>query len=144
MDVQRLIGEVARRHNVLVDPGDPLFAAVTLNELLLAEHLEKVQVALLRSEAAIEAAAREHTDQARQVAERLLTQAAAQVSDQMRAASTTLRQQLEKTIESSVRSARSAAWESSQNRRATFWAAALATACACVSAAATLYAWLKG
>jgi len=144
MDVQRLIGEVARRHNVLVDPGDPLFAAVTLNELVLAEHLEKVREALIRSEAAIEAAAGKHAEHARHVAARLLTEAGTQVGEQIRAASMSLRQQLEKSIENSVRSARSAAQESAQNRRATFWAAALATACACLSAAAILLALLRG
>ena len=42
MKVQDLIGEVAKRHNVLVDPSDPVFIAVTLNELLLEEHVAKL------------------------------------------------------------------------------------------------------
>lgn len=54
MDVQQLIGEVARRHNVLVTPEDPIFVAVTLNELLLAQHVQELQAAV---EAATRAAA---------------------------------------------------------------------------------------
>ncbi len=46
MDVQQLIGEVARRHNVLVTPEDPIFVAVTLNELLLAQHVQELQAAV--------------------------------------------------------------------------------------------------
>jgi hypothetical protein len=65
MNVQDLIGEVAKRHNVLVDPQDPVFVAVTLNELLLAEHVQKVQVALDRAEQMTAHASRQREVQGR-------------------------------------------------------------------------------
>jgi len=37
IDVNRLIGEVAARNGIRVEPGDPAFALVTLNELVLEE-----------------------------------------------------------------------------------------------------------
>jgi len=45
-DVQRLIGEVAARHNILLKPDDAAFVLVTINRLILegivSELLEKV------------------------------------------------------------------------------------------------------
>ena len=37
IDVNRLIGEVAARNGIRVEPGDPAFALVTLNQLVLEE-----------------------------------------------------------------------------------------------------------
>ncbi len=134
MDVQQLIGEVARRHNVLVDPGDPIFVAVTLNELLVAEYVETVEIALARAEKTARAVSREQTEQARQAAAQLMTDAGKQVGEQVRAAGSTLTLQLERLVERSVRSAQSAASQSAQYRTASFWAAGLATVCACIAA----------
>ena len=135
MDVQHLIAEVARRHNVLVDPGDPIFVAVTLNELLVAEYVGAVELALARAEKTARVASLEQAEQARQAAAQLMTDATKQFGEQVRAAGSSLRLQLEKLIERSVRSAQAAASESSQHRMASFWAATLATVCACVAAA---------
>ena len=143
MDVQHLIGEVARRHNVLVDPGDPIFVAVTLNELLVAEYVGAVEMALARAEKTARVASREQAEQARQAAEQLITDAAKQLGEQMRAAGSALRLQLEQLIERSVRSAQVAASESSQHRVASFWAATLATVCACIAGAAVGVACLR-
>jgi uncharacterized membrane protein YdbT with pleckstrin-like domain len=71
MDVQRLIGEVARRHNVLVDSTDPIFLTVTLNELLLSEHVQKLQVALEQASRGVTAASSLQADSAKRVAEDL-------------------------------------------------------------------------
>src|SRR5512146_965976 len=98
MDVQRLIGEVARRHNVLVDPGDPIFVAVTLNELLVTDYVQNVQAAIARAEVASAAACNEQIERVRQLAEQLVIGAAKNASDQVRAAGTTVRTQLERTI----------------------------------------------
>lgn len=37
MDVKALIGEVAARNGIRLEPGDPAFALVTLNQLVLEE-----------------------------------------------------------------------------------------------------------
>src|SRR5690242_7264650 len=36
-DLDRIIGEVAARHKILLRPGDPAFALVTINQLMLEE-----------------------------------------------------------------------------------------------------------
>lgn len=43
MDVQRLIGEVAARNGVRVEPGDPAFALVTLNQLVLEDAIVQIR-----------------------------------------------------------------------------------------------------
>jgi hypothetical protein len=42
IDIQRLIGEVAGRHRLLLKPDDPALALVTMNELILKNSLEAV------------------------------------------------------------------------------------------------------
>src|SRR4051812_23145299 len=42
IDVQRLIGEVAARNGIRVEPGDPAFALVTLNQLVLEDAVKQM------------------------------------------------------------------------------------------------------
>lgn len=42
IDVQRLIAEVATRHNLFLKPGDPAIALVTMNQLILDAAIEIV------------------------------------------------------------------------------------------------------
>ena len=42
IDIQRLIGEVAARNGIRVEPGDPAFALVTLNQLLLEDAVKQI------------------------------------------------------------------------------------------------------
>jgi hypothetical protein len=55
-DLQRLIGEVAARHNILLKPDDAAFALVTINRLILEDVvkdlLEKVREILVEFELA--------------------------------------------------------------------------------------------
>ena len=43
IDIQRLIAEVAVRHDLLFKPDDPAFAIVTMNQLILDDAMERVQ-----------------------------------------------------------------------------------------------------
>jgi hypothetical protein len=42
IDIQRLIGEVAARDGIRVEPGDPAFALVTLNQLVLEDAIKQI------------------------------------------------------------------------------------------------------
>ncbi|HLH02762.1 MAG TPA: hypothetical protein VKX25_08325 [Bryobacteraceae bacterium] len=42
LDVKRLIGEVAAQNGIRLEPGDPAFALVTLNQLVLEETAKRV------------------------------------------------------------------------------------------------------
>ncbi len=43
IDVKRLIAEVAARDGIRVEPGDPAFALVTLNQLVLEDAAEQIR-----------------------------------------------------------------------------------------------------
>lgn len=142
MNVQDLIGEVAKRHNVLVDPQDPVFVAVTLNELLLAEHVQKLQAALERAEKATAAASSRHLETARWMASSLMADSSKHVADQMRAAGSAVRTQLLHLVQQLVAAAEAAATEAARQRRASQWAAAVAIGCACVVVGMAVATWL--
>ncbi len=144
MNVQDLIGAVAKRHNVLVDPQDPIFVAVTLNETLLAEHVQKMQAALERAEKAAALASARHLEVTRRTAADLLIDSSRRVSDQMRAAGSAVRTQLHHLLQQLVAAAEAAATEAARQRRASQWAAAVAMGCACLVAGMAVATWLRG
>ena len=51
IDIDYVIGEVAKRHGILLRPSDAVFAAVTVNELVLKN---TVQAAMKRMEATLD------------------------------------------------------------------------------------------
>ncbi len=142
MNVQDLIGEVAKRHNVLVDPQDPIFVAVTLNELLLAEHVQNMQASLQRAEKATVLASSRHLETVRWTAATLIADSSKHVSDQVRAAGSALRTQLQHVVRELVVAAEAAATEAARQRRASQRAAAVATGCACLVIGMAVATWL--
>ncbi len=141
MKVQDLIGEVAKRHNVLVDPSDPIFVAVTLNELLLAEHVAKVEAALERAENALAMAASRHLEKTRWTATALIANSSAALSEQIKAAGPALRSQLQHAVREMVLAAGAAAAEAARQKRASQRAAAVAFASACAVIVMALATW---
>jgi hypothetical protein len=144
MDVQALIGEVAKRHNVLVDPTDPIFVTVTLNELLLAEHVRQLEAAVQQAGRAALAGSAQQVEQARQVASLLVADGAKYASDQVRAAGAGLRAQLERLVQDSVQLAQTASREAERSRRLSTWTAAVALISAVAAVGSTAALWLRG
>jgi len=87
IDVQRLIAEVAARHNVLLKPDDAAFALVTMNQLVLEELAEKVEGRIGASLIAFEASTKS--------AER---RAARMIADEVDRSGARIRQQIESDI----------------------------------------------
>lgn len=141
MNVQDLIGEVAKRHRVLVDPHDPVFVTVTLNEVLLAEHVHNLQSALERAEKTTEAASRRHLETARRTADSLVTETSKHFVDEVRAAGSAVRNQLQHAVRELVAAAEAAATEAARQRRASQRAAAVAIGCACVVIGMIVATW---
>lgn len=48
MDKKRLIEEIAKRHHIILDELDPIFAVVTANEILFDDFLFKLDKALIK------------------------------------------------------------------------------------------------
>jgi ElaB/YqjD/DUF883 family membrane-anchored ribosome-binding protein len=143
-DVQRLIGEVAKRHNILIDADDPIFIGVTLNELVVARAIEQVQAALAATLAGIALASAQQRDEAKAIAEQLITSAAAYVANEVKAASGELEAALRRTAREELSRLRVAAAEAQHARHAASWAAIAAMAAVCLLAGALLASWLSG
>jgi hypothetical protein len=74
-EVKRLIGEIARRHNILVPPSDPLFVVVSALELVIARYLERTDAMLQAQREACLAASERHATNAKAVGEQIVTAA---------------------------------------------------------------------
>ena len=142
MKVQDLIGEVAKRHNVLVDPQDPIFVAVTMNEVLLGEHVDKAQAALARSDKAAEVASARHLETVRQTAASLITESSKRAADEVRAAGFAVRKELQQVAREFVAAAEAAVTEAARQRRSSRRAAIVAIGCAGVVVGMTVATWL--
>lgn len=142
MDVQRLIGEVARRHNILVDPKDPILVTVTMNEVLLAEHVQLLQSALDRAQRVLEQVSRAQVEVAKQSATRLIADGGRDAAEQVRSAGSVLRDQIERLTETATQVAQATGRAAAQHERRSRWFAAvsLGSAIAAVGALAVLLA----
>ncbi len=83
---ERLIGEVAKRHDLLLSRDDPVLVTVTLNELILAEALAQLRASLDAASESIAGSAARHIEASKLVAEQLITAAADYVANEVRAA----------------------------------------------------------
>ncbi len=142
MKVQDLIGEVAKRHNVLVDPSDPVFIAVTLNELLLAEHLAKIDVALAQAEEAFARGSERQLEKARYTATSLVANTSVALAEQLKGAGGSLRAQLQQGVRELVLTAMDAAAVAARQKQASQRAAAVAIASACAVVVVAIATWL--
>lgn len=143
MNVQDLIGEVAKRHNVLVDPHDPIFVAVTLNELLLAEHVRKMQAAIDRGEKATALASARQLELTKHTATELIAESSRHAANQVRAAGSGVRTQLQQLVEQLAAQSEGVVAETVRQRRAAQTAAVVAIGCACLTFAMAVVAWLR-
>jgi Transcriptional activator TraM len=131
MDVQRLIGEVARRHNVLLGPDDPILVTLTLNELILTGYLERVQALLEAAQDQTSAGTAQHLAAAREIAARLVSEAAGYVAGQLTEAGAGIEARLLEAVGRELEAAREAAHGAAQARRVAVFAALVATGVTC-------------
>ncbi len=108
-EIEEAIGEVARRHNLLLSPDDPLMVLVTLNEMILARMLETQQRALEAALDQISAGAAQQVDAARDVAGVVITGGADYVAGELRRATAALKIDLFAAVETAKAEARQAA-----------------------------------
>jgi hypothetical protein len=108
-EIEAAIGEVARKHNLLLSPDDPLMVLVTLNEMILARMLETQQGALEAALDQISAGAAQQVDAAREVAGVVITGGADYVAAEIRRATAALKIDLLEAVETAKAEARQAA-----------------------------------
>ena len=134
IEIERLIGEVAKRHNALLGRDDPIFMAVTLNELIIAHALEQVKAAVEASQDQISAGTVQQIATAKTIAASLITSAADHVAAQMRAAAADAAQQIQLAVADELRGARLAAKTAQKAGGTATLAAGIAIAAAAIVA----------
>lgn len=75
-DIQAAVGEVAKRHNLLLSQDDPLLVLVTLNEVILKRLIEKQEAAIKGSQDQIAAGTAQYLGAAKEAAAVIITRAA--------------------------------------------------------------------
>lgn len=131
MDVQRLIGEVAKRHNVLLGPSDPILVTLTLNELVLAQYVERLIATLEQAEDRTAAGSAQQITAARELAGKLVTETGGYVAGQVEEAGRAVQAQLIASLDRQVQAAREAAQQADVARRTALYAALVAVGAVC-------------
>jgi hypothetical protein len=83
MDVDALRALVARKHNIVLANDDPIFVAVTLNELVLQEFLSRMNTAADDTRAQSIAAMTHQVELAKAAAGKLITESAGYIATQV-------------------------------------------------------------
>jgi hypothetical protein len=125
VEIEEAIGEVARKHNLLLSPDDPLLVTITLNEVILRRVLERQRQAIEAAQDQISAGAAQQIEAAKQVAGIIVTGAADYLTGEFRQAAEILKTELVAVMQGEERKALRAAEAASQAKRLA-WAAALA------------------
>lgn len=102
MDAQSLIGEVAKRHGILLDRNDPVLVTVTLNEIVLRNCVEQVKRTVEESQVQTMTASAQQVNDARKIASELVTRTGGYVAEQVRVAGAAVRTELEAVLKAEL------------------------------------------
>ena len=83
-DREALIAEVAKRHKILLDPDDPAFALITINEIVLSRAIGIVEAKLAIMEQRLAQISEKQAEAAKAIAEAIITAGAAYVSERLK------------------------------------------------------------
>lgn len=122
LSVQELIGEVAKRHGLLLGPNDPILVTLTLNELIVGGYVDRVQAAIGDTLDQLSGAQAQHIEAAREIASAIVTRAADYGADQIHKAVDDLVAGLRAGLAADVAAAREAADQARQARMGAIWA----------------------
>ena len=85
-DREALIAEVAKRHKILLDPDDPAFALITINEIVLSRAIAIVEAKLEAMEQRLAQISEKQTETAKAIGEAIITAGAAYVAERLKGA----------------------------------------------------------
>ena len=83
-DREVLIAEVAKRHKILLDPDDPAFALITINEIVLSRAIAIVEAKLAEMEQRLTQISEKQTETAKAIGEAIITAGAAYVAERLK------------------------------------------------------------
>jgi len=82
-DREVLIAEVAKRHKILLDPDDPAFALITINEIVLSRAIAIVEAKLAETERRFAQISEKQAETAKVIGETIITAGAAYVAERL-------------------------------------------------------------
>ncbi len=83
-DREALIAEVAKRHKILLDPDDPAFALITINEIVLSRAIAIVEARLKEVEQRLAHISAQQTETAKAIGEAIITAGATYVAERLK------------------------------------------------------------
>ena len=83
-DREALIAEVAKRHKILLDPDDPAFALLTINEIVLSRAIAIVEAKVEEMEQRLAQTSATQTETAKAIGENIITASAAYVAERLK------------------------------------------------------------
>lgn len=137
-DIERLIGEVAQKHGLLLRRHDPVLVSVTLNEQILSHVLGQLRASLDEAKQEIGELSAKQTEAAKTIAEQLITAASGYIADEVRAAAADI------TANTDNLSKMGSDRESARPNQSSWLAAAIAMSAACVSSALAIAGLCSG
>ena len=97
-DREALIAEVAKRHKILLDPDDPAFALITINEIVLSRAIAIVEARLQEMEQRLAQISEKQTETAKAIGETIITAGAAYVAERLKDAGADLIEKVRTSI----------------------------------------------
>jgi hypothetical protein len=122
-EIERAIGEVARQHNLLLSPDDPLLVTITLNEVILQRIIARQLQAIEAAQDQIAAGSAQQIETARQIAGIVVTGAADYVASELRETAAALKVEWLAAVEAEKNQILQAAAEACQAQRLAWHAA---------------------
>ena len=97
-DREALIAEVAKRHKILLDPDDPAFALVTINEIVLSRAIAIVEAKLEEAERRLAQISEKQTETAKSIGETIISAGAAYVAERLKDAGADLIEKIRTSV----------------------------------------------
>jgi tRNA G37 N-methylase TrmD len=98
LDREALIAEVAKRHKILLDPDDPAFALVTINEIVLSRAIAIIEAKLEGMEQRLVQISEKQTESAKAIGEAIITAGATYVAERLKDAAADLIEKVRTSI----------------------------------------------
>jgi Skp family chaperone for outer membrane proteins len=123
MDIDNLIGEVAKKFGVLYTKNDPVLTAAYVNERVLGEHIDRLERLLAKAQERLVEEARRQEDRLLAFGNQVMEEASVAAAQQVRSATEDFKNQIENGVLQALGTAVEAAAESKKSSHASELAA---------------------
>jgi hypothetical protein len=138
-----MIGEIAKRHNLLLRDDDPLFVLLTLNDLALDRFVQRIEAAAESAQDQLSAVAVQQREAAKAMAELVVANGVEALVRANRVAFAEIRTEIKSAMAGELAAIKRAGAEVETARSSAWWAAAVAAGALCLMLGAAAAAWLN-